>query len=773
MLKNSIEKTFIKAKSLEKKRDIDGAKSIYKSILEKYPNNTRAKENINRLNAIKSETFGINTSDQVSMKQLMDLYSKGEFRYLIKVTDRLLDANNNSFTLHNLRAMVFANLGKISDAKSNFQRSIEINPTHPDAYNNLGVLLQREGDYQGALLNYKKVTDFDDSYFQTHDNIGILLQVQGDYESAIKSHQRAIEIKPDYLEAYNNLGIAYQKVGKREKALSCYKKALAINSSDPRIYNNIGLIFQAESDIEKAKVNFETAIKLNPNFFEALNNLGYLFNEINNHESARLYLEKAISINPIYAEAYNNLGNSLTNLTRFDAAIDAFKKAIELRQDYTKAMNNLGNVFKDKGKLTEAINQYKNALRIDPKFVEVFSNLGVALKDQGNYDAAIENFEKAISLDPKFAKAMNNIGNAYMDIGKIDEALTNYKKAIEIDPNFAEAYHNLSKVVKFSSCSSYIDKMCEVYKSGKLVDRDKYHICFALGKAYGDIGEYEEAFSYLREGNALRKSLLNYDISDDQVLFNQIKDNFKKIKKFPPISSNKKITVTPIFILGMPRSGTTLVEQIISCHSQVYGGGELELCNQQLWPLIKNEQDMSKEILENFRAQYLDAIQGISNGKSFVTDKMPSNFRYIGLIKRALPEAIVIHVKRDPAAVCWSNYKISFSVRGLGYAYDLDDLVKYYQMYDDLMAFWGTHYDESLYQLDYERLTNDQVLETKKLINHIGLSWEETCLNPEYNRRSVSTASNQQIRQKIYKGSSNDWKKFEQFLNGKFDKLKN
>ena len=186
----------------------------------------RAKENINRLNAIKSETLGINTSDQVSMKQLMDLYSKGEFCYLIEVTDRLLDANNNSFALHNLRAMVFANLGKISDAKSNFQRSIEINPKHPFAYNNLGVLLQREGDYQGALLNYKKVTDFDDSYFQTHDNIGILLQVQGDYEIAIKSHQRAIEIKPDYLEAYKNLGIAYQKLGKREKALNCYKKAL-------------------------------------------------------------------------------------------------------------------------------------------------------------------------------------------------------------------------------------------------------------------------------------------------------------------------------------------------------------------------------------------------------------------------------------------------------------------------------------------------------------------------------------------------------------------
>ena len=562
---------------------------------------------------------------------------------------------------------------------------------------------------------------------------------QNDLENVLKKGSEFLSLLPNSFKLWNIIGAAHTQLRNFKEALSCYTKAIKLNPNYAEAHNNLGNLFKIQGELEKAITSYYEALEIKPNLYDASYNLGIIYQQKEN----------------------------------FNLAKEKYFLTLETKPDHIGAYLNLGILYRQERNFQSSLLNLEKAEELDPFSAEIKNRLGNTLKDQGNYDAAIENFEKAISLDPKFAKAMNNIGNAYMDIGKIDEALTNYKKAIEIDPNFAEAYHNLSKVVKFSSCSSYIDKMCEVYKSGKLMDRDKYHICFALGKAYGDIGEYEEAFSYLRQGNALRKSLLNYDISDDQVLFNQIKDNFKKIKKFPPISSNKKITVTPIFILGMPRSGTTLVEQIISCHSQVYGGGELELCNQKLWPLIKNEQDMSKEILENFRAQYLDAIQGISSGKSFVTDKMPSNFRYIGLIKRALPEAIVIHVKRDPAAVCWSNYKISFSVRGLGYAYDLDDLVKYYQMYDDLMTFWETHYDESLYQLDYERLTNDQVLETKKLINHIGLSWEETCLNPEYNRRSVSTASNQQIRQKIYKGSSNEWKKFEKFLNGKFDKLKN
>ena len=363
------------------------------------------------------------------------------------------------------------------------------------------------------------------------------------------------------------------------------------------------------------------------------------------------------------------------------------------------------------------------------------------------------------------------VGNAYLDIGKIDEALANYKKAIEIDLNFAEAYHNLSKVVKFSSCSSYIDRMCEVYKSGKLMDRDKYHICFALGKAYGDIGEYEEAFSYLREGNALRKSLLNYDISDDQVLFNQIKDNFEKTKKFPSISSNKKITVTPIFILGMPRSGTTLVEQILSSHSNVTGAGELAQLARYGSKLATEASPIENASILNFREKYLSELSKLSNGKSIVTDKMPHNFRFIPLICAAFPEAKIVHVQRNAAATCWSNYKQHFASKNLGYCHDLNDIVEYYNLYTDIMKLWESHYSYQIYNLNYESLTTDPENQARKLIKYLGLRWQDACLSPHTNKRTIRTASQQQVRQKIYKGSSEAWRKYEPYLNGAFDSL--
>jgi len=230
-------------------------------------------------------------------------------------------------------------------------------------------------------------------------------------------------------------------------------------------------------------------------------------------------------------------------------------------------------------------------------------------------------------------------------------------------------------------------------------------------------------------------------------------------------------TNAPIFILGMPRSGTTLVEQIISSHSQVHGAGELRFLSRFGGSLSRGNQTNSSENVLQMRKAYLCELEKVSNGCQFVIDKMPHNFLYVALILKALPEAKVIHVQRDPAATCWSNFKHYFDEKGLGFGYDLKDTVNYFKLYQDLMEFWDQQYSEHIYHLDYEKLTLDQEAETRKLIEHLELDWEDNCLSPQENERIVKTASQQQVRQKVYTGSSQAWRKFEPYLDGAFDSL--
>ena len=227
----------------------------------------------------------------------------------------------------------------------------------------------------------------------------------------------------------------------------------------------------------------------------------------------------------------------------------------------------------------------------------------------------------------------------------------------------------------------------------------------------------------------------------------------------------------PIFIVGMPRSGTTLVEQIISSHAQVTGAGELDFAKQFGATIAAGITEVNSQSLLDFRHNYLNKLQNVSEGNLIVTDKMPQNFRYIGLLAAAFPEAKIIHVKRNPAAVCWANYKQYFVSKSNGYCYALDDVVSYHKLYEDLMKFWTNTLNNRIYTLNYELLTVNQESESRSLIRHLDLDWHENCLSPQDNARSVATASNVQIRQRVYQGSSEQWKKYQQFLNGAFDGL--
>ena len=293
------------------------------------------------------------------------------------------------------------------------------------------------------------------------------------------------------------------------------------------------------------------------------------------------------------------MGNALKEQGKLDEAIASYNKALSIKPDYAEAYNNMGNALQDQGKLDEAIEAYNKALSIKPDYAEAYNNMGNALQDQGKLDEAIEAYNKALPFKPDYAEAYNNMGNALKDQGKLDEAIEAYNKALSFKPDYAEAHRNLSFLVKYDSSHPQIAVVNEMMKRSDLKDDDRCNLHYAFAKMSEDSGKLDVAFENYVAGGKLRQKLLAYDFKQDQLAFHRIKENALKLKDTLLNKPIEAAAHTPIFILGMPRSGTTLVEQIISSHSQVHGAGELSFCIAWLLHLILASSSLIQTVFLN------------------------------------------------------------------------------------------------------------------------------------------------------------------------------
>ena len=583
--------------------------------------------------------------------------------------------------------------------------------------------------------------------------------------------KRGETIKAEKL--YNSVLKAFPKNKKARQGLSDIKKTIQTATSRNPPQNVLDQLIELyrkgslEIVVEKAQV----ISKKYPETFIVWNILGAAAARMQKLDQAVFAFKKVTLIQPDYPEGFYNLGNALKDQGKLEEAIGAYKKAIACKMNYPEAFYNLGMAYKNKDNLDEAIKAYRKAIEFKPDYVEAHNNLGNVFQDQNKHSEAINSYKRAISIMPGHTKAYKNMANALGDQGLFVEAVSAYKKALSLNPNYAEVHRHLSSLIKYTPNNPQVEQVSRLLKKSELDDRDRCHLKYAYAKMNEDLGDFGTAFENYVSGGAIRQKLLFYNKKDDANFFKKIKNTFPKLQKINFKSQNDIRDVTPIFILGMPRSGTTLVEQIVSAHSEVTGAGELRIFGNLGGLMGLGQQIVSPEKFFQIRQFYLDHLIKLSGGKRFVTDKMPQNFLYLGLISIILPEARIIHVKRDPAATCWSNFKHYFPARGLGYSYSLNDTINYFRLYQDLMNFWAKFLNIKIYELNYDALTINQKLETKKLIDYLDLNWEEACLNPEENKRAIRTASQLQVRERVYKGSSRAWQKFSPYLNGIFDQL--
>ena len=562
--------------------------------------------------------------------------------------------------------------------------------------------------------------------------------------------------------------------GRTDKALVALDKLIKSFPDDALLFNLRGACHEAMNQFDQSIESFNKAVEIHPQYEEALYNLGVVQKKAGKPDDAINSYQRAIGINPHNANAYNNLGNLLTQKGHIKQSIEHLNLALNLNPKFAEAHNNLGLANMELNKLHECIINFLLAIENNPQYEGAYINLGRVYRELNEFDNELNCYKKCLKIKPNASKILVQLGRAYRNRGENKLAIDCFESSLNFNPESYSAYFELANRSEYKLNKEQIAKMESFAENDGLNDNDKINLNYALALIYEKNEDSDKLFSSLHRANSLRKKSLNYSLHDDEKRANNVKDFYQGLSNAKEIKLHEKSkSKNPIFIVGMPRSGSSLIEQILSSHHNVYGGGELQIFRKILNPLINtflNDRESFQEIIkdkncyESIRYEYLKSIDRLDFKEAFFTDKALLNFQYIGLILRALPDSKIIHIKRDAMAICWSNFKTNFAQRGIAFSNDLNDLVGFYKLYEEQMNFWHSEFPNQIYDLKYESMTKNQTIETKELLNFCNLDWDENCLLFYNNNRLVKTASKDQVRKKMYSGSSDVWKKYKNYL---------
>jgi Flp pilus assembly protein TadD len=608
----------------------------------------------------------------------------------------------------------------------------------------------------------------------------LALHRAGKLGQAIRLYEKVVRKAPRHAGAHKLLGVACHQAGRLDEAAAALETSLKLDPSQKDAHYNLGIVLHGLGRYEEAAQQHDQALAANPNDFEAHNSLGAALKELGRCEEAIKHYQRAIALRPDYAEAHCNIAGALIAMERFDEAVAHSRRALELNSGLSEAQFFLGASLNALDRNEEAEQQLVRYLALKPARAVEYMMRGMALANLKRQSEAVPEFDRAIELDPKLADAYVQRGFALTVLGRLDDARRDHEHAIALAPQKIEAHQALTNLTPIAAGDPRLG-ILETLAQGmdKLAEPDRGALHAALAKAYADLKEHERSFRHAVEAGRLKRKRMPYDESEAFAHMRLIAEVFSA-DLLRATSGGGESSELPIFIVGMPRSGTTLIEQILASHPEVFGAGELQTFGR----LARRVRDgagpprypeavpsLSAQALREIGANYVRDVQRLAPQASRITDKMPGNFHYVGLIHLALPNAKIIHSRRNPLDNCMSCFSTQFA-KGHPWSYELGELGRYHRAYQQLMEHWRRVLPVgAMLEVDYESVVTDLEEEARRIVEYCGLQWDDACLAFDKTERPVHTASVAQVRQPIYRSSVGRWEPYKDQLRPLFEAL--
>jgi tetratricopeptide (TPR) repeat protein len=670
--------------------------------------------------------------------------------------------------------------GRLTEAERIYSQILALGAAPADCLHLLGMVAYQRGLYEAAGERIRQAIAVNSKEAAYHSNLGTVLQAQDKLHEAAACYEQALALQPDLAEVQVNLGNIFHALGRLDEAVACQERALALKPEFVEALCNLGNALQAQGKLDQAVACYRRALALRPECVEAFSNLGNALQAQNKMDQAVACYEHALALKPDYAEAHNNLGMVLQAQGKRDDAVAHYQRALALKPDYAYAHNNLGNALAAQERIDEAVVHYQRALVLMPDFAYAHNNMGTALAAQDRVDEAVAHFERALILNPDYADPYGNLGTIAKEQGKFEDALAYCGRAIAIRPDHAEAHFNRAEMKSFHYGDADLAALEALAERNDLPANKALYIHFALAKALQDCGDYARAFAHLRLGNALKRRQIDYQEKDALGLFQRVAATFDR-SIFDRFAGEGDPSSVPVFVLGMPRSGSSLIEQILASHPQIHGGGELTAldaaarqllpCGDGALPYPECVATLDGVTLRRLAQSYLARLPSLADRELRITDKLPGNFLSIGLIRLILPNARIVHTMRHPIDTCLSCYSKLFTF-GQRFTYDLAELGRYYRCYRELMTHWRSVLPPgAMLDVSYKDVVDDLEGQARRLIDYCGLTWDDRCIAFHRTSRPVKTASAVQVRKPLFRSSLQRWRRYEAGLGPLLDEL--
>jgi tetratricopeptide (TPR) repeat protein len=707
--------------------------------------------------------------------------------------------------------------GLLARAGQQYQTILAANPDHPDALHLLGVLTHQVGDGARAIALLGRAIALRPGVAVYRNNLAEVYRSLGQFDQAAAHCLVALRLQPQNAEATNTLGLTLLAQNQPEAAAAQFREALRLRPDFALACNNLGNALRLQGEKEKALAHFRLAVEIAPDLAEGHSNLGQFLLEHNRLDEALAHCREAVRLRPNFPEAHNNLGNVLREMNRLDEAKRCYAEALRLGPDIGMTHNNMAQALQEEGKLDEALAWYQEALRLEPNSARIHTNLASVLVEQEKNEEAVARYEHALRLEPSYAEAVNGLAWMRHEQGDYEQAQAMYREALRLKPDLAAARCNLGSVLEemgnfagaercfrealrhdarlpgaLAQLATMLRKklpdadlgdMRRLLEDPYLSDGQRGCLHFGLAQVLDARGDYAAAAVHLARANGIAvaewgKRGQGYDPAAHTRFVDRLVATFTPafFERARGLGSESE---RPVFVIGLPRSGTTLTQQILARHSQMFGAGELPLTRDSFESLAEGAPGeeaafraldrLDGALVRRVAERHLERLEELGPGKPRVVDKLPDNYLYLGLLAVLFPRAKFVHCRRDLRDVAVSCWMTNF--RHIRWASDPEHIASRFREYQRVMEHWRQVLPVEVLEVDYEETVADLEGVARRLVAFCGLEWEPACLAFHEGKQPVKTASVAQVRQPIYTRSVARWRYYEQSLGPLFARL--